>query len=217
MRLAPEGKIIWGPAVGFWILCLFFAMLLRSSASIWLGAVGLLPAALTAYFFRDPRRTAPQMPGVVVAPADGKIIAIREVAGNDNNDDRRKISIFMSPLNVHVNRIPISGTVEKLLYSPGEFLAAFQDKSSDLNERQFIRIRSRWGIVDCVQIAGWLARRIVCNLEEGQEVTTGERFGLIRFGSRLDVYLPSECEVKATLGQRVRAGETVIGAFHEKY
>jgi phosphatidylserine decarboxylase len=121
----------------------------------------------------------------------------------------------MSPFNVHVNRIPVEGAVQALRYSPGKFSAAFRSKASLDNERQYIAIAGPYGLVGCAQIAGWLARRIVCHLKVGQEVRPGERFGMIRFGSRLDLYLPDNCEIKVRIGEKTRAGETIVGVLHE--
>lgn len=217
MRLAPEGKSIWGAAALFGLACLILAAALKQNASFWIGGLGCLPFVLTALFFRDPDRQPPDISGAVVSPADGRIIEIAVVASEGNTgNDRRKISIFMSLLDVHVNRVPIGGVIQALRYNRGRFLTAFQEKASLLNEQQFISIKSPRGQVDCVQVAGWLARRIVCHLKEGQEVITGERFGMIRFGSRLDMYFPADCMLEVVHGQKVRAGETVIGVLHEK-
>ncbi|RJP74766.1 MAG: phosphatidylserine decarboxylase family protein, partial [Candidatus Zixiibacteriota bacterium] len=168
------------------------------------------------YFFRDPERRPPDLPGAVVAPADGKIIDLSLVeAGPVHDSAARKVSIFMSPFNVHVNRIPVEGVVKALRYSPGKFAAAFQSKASLDNERQYVDFAGPYGRVGCVQIAGWLARRIVCHLRVGQAVHPGERYGMIRFGSRLDLYLPPECDIRVKLNDRVRAGETIVGVLHE--
>jgi phosphatidylserine decarboxylase len=217
MRLAPDGKAVWGPVAIWFAGSIAVAAALHSTVSIWVVALGAVPFIFTCWFFRDPARHVPDIANAVVAPADGKIIEIRDVSREDAEEtDQRKISIFMSIFNVHVNRIPMGGVISALRYNAGKFLAAFQDKASLLNEQQHIEIKTSSGVVACVQIAGWLARRIVCHLEEGQQVQTGERFGLIRFGSRVDLYVPSTCQLSVSLNQKVRAGETIIGILHEE-
>lgn len=217
MRLAPEAKAYWGLAVLLWALCLAAAAIFHNYVTLWVAGLSFIPALLTVWFFRDPLRQIPPIPKVVVSPADGKVIEISTVTDPEPwKGDHRKISIFMSPLNVHVNRIPVGGVIELLRYNRGRFSAAFHPEASSQNERQFVSIRTSLGVVGVVQVAGWLARRIVCHLQEGQQVETGQRFGMIRFGSRLDVYLPADCMVGVTKKQKVRAGETVIGVLHEK-
>ncbi len=216
--MAPEGKSILLITALLAIICVSVGAVIGGQPALWLGVIGLLPFAFSTYFFRDPRRQTPQASGIVVAPADGKIIVVDRQQDDPvvQSGQNWKISIFMSPFNVHVNRIPLGGEVEHLKYNSGQFLAAFDSRASQKNERQYIGIRSPFGAVGCVQIAGWLARRIVCHLHLRQQVVSGERFGMIRFGSRLDVYLPDSCDVQVHLGQKVRAGETIIGVFHEK-
>ncbi len=185
---------------------------------IWVP-LGWLGAGLTAwcvYFFRDPDRITPVRPGLIVAPADGIVQAIESAPpppelGMDAVP-RTRISIFMNVFNVHVNRIPADGEVIGLAYRPGKFLNATLDKASEDNERQSIRLRMAVGDCDLVvvQIAGLIARRIVCTLEEGQSVMAGERFGMIRFGSRLDVYLDAGLEPLVVVGQTTVAGETIL-------
>ncbi len=164
-------------------------------------------------FFRNPERTAPDNPRQVISPADGRVIRIEEVAGDDHPaGSLRKISIFMNVFNVHVNRIPFSGEVLSIRYKPGAFLSANLDKASALNERNSVLIRTESGQeLMTVQIAGLIARRIVCWLEEGMKVNKGERFGLIRFGSRVELFLPIESTILVRTGDKVRAGETPIG------
>jgi phosphatidylserine decarboxylase len=175
--------------------------------------LGLLLTGFVTYFFRDPARVLPEEPDAIVCPADGKVIIIGEV-----DDDRflhtrvRKISIFMNVFNVHVNRIPLTGTVERVLLSPGKFYAADKDKAVLHNEYAALTLTTpdnqRYTVV---QIAGLIARRIVCRAEKGDRVTSGERFGLIRFGSRVDLYLPLSTQVTVKVGEKVKAGETVLG------
>ncbi len=166
-------------------------------------------------FFRNPERTTPDTPGLVVSPADGKVIFVGEAEEADLFQGRaKKISIFMSVFNVHVNRNPCSGTVEGIRYYKGKFLVASVDKASSDNERNAVLVRTEDGQkVLTIQIAGLVARRIVCWLKEGMTVTRGERFGLIRFGSRLDVFLPLESTVSVKVGDKTRAGETPLGVM----
>jgi phosphatidylserine decarboxylase len=188
----------------------------------WLFGVSAALALLTlfaTYFFRDPDRAIP--PGnesLIVAPADGKVIGIDTVSDVSYVGERAiKVSIFLSVLDVHVNRVPISGRVEKFEYKKGEFHAAFMDKASGLNEQTVIRIRSRLGAgVIVKQIAGVLARRIVCRLEEGQQVAAGERFGLIRFGSRTELFLPVDTRLSVEMGDHVAGGSSVIGYLADR-
>ena len=175
--------------------------------------LGLLLTGFVTYFFRDPARVLPEETGAIVCPADGKIIVIDEV-----DDDRfqhtrvQKISIFMNVFNVHVNRIPLTGTVERVILSPGKFYAADKDKAVLHNEFCAMTLATpdnqRYTVV---QIAGLIARRIVCRAEKGDKVMAGERFGMIRFGSRVDLYLPLTVKVTVSKGEKVRAGETVLG------
>ncbi|HTZ76279.1 MAG TPA: phosphatidylserine decarboxylase [Stellaceae bacterium] len=186
----------------------------------WLGAtpLGWLMVVVTlwiAYFFRDPWRVTPTRPGLVVSPADGMVVVTdqapppKELAMGDQPMTR--IGIFLNVFDVHINRTPLGGRVKKLAYTKGKFVNASLDKASEDNERMAIRIASAEGPdVAVVQIAGLVARRIVTRLTEGQELATGERFGLIRFGSRTDVYLPPEWAPLVAVGQRVIGGETVI-------
>jgi phosphatidylserine decarboxylase len=166
---------------------------------------------LTLNFFRDPDRNTPKKDGIIVAPADGKIIVIRNNISNSFvGENCNQISIFMSPLNVHVNRIPISGKVEYLKYYEGKFIAAFEDKASENNERMETGIISDNEKILFIQIAGFLARRIVNDLKIGDSVTIGDRFGMIKFGSRVDIIVPSNCEPVVKMDENVTAGETIL-------
>ncbi|MFH1196529.1 MAG: phosphatidylserine decarboxylase family protein [bacterium] len=175
-------------------------------------AVALL--AFTLYFFRDPERTPPSHKGIIVAPADGVIIIVKEIEQHKYiQDGGTQISIFMSPLNVHVNRIPISGMVDYYKYIEGEYLVAFHDKADERNERTEIGILSEYGKMFYTQVAGMVARRIVCNLKAGDSVKVGERFGMIKFGSRSDVVVPKGWKLKVKKGDKVTAGETILFEF----
>ena len=163
------------------------------------------------YFFRDPDRNPPKLDNVIVSPADGEVIIIKDAFEKDFiNEDVTQISIFMSPLNVHVNRIPIDGTSDYLKYHKGEYLVAFHDKADERNERMEIGITSKFGKIKYTQIAGFVARRIVCDLKEGQKVNMGDRFGMIKFGSRVDVYAPKSWKLVVKKGDIVKAGETIL-------
>lgn len=165
-----------------------------------LGAPPLLLAAFTLWFFRDPERTAPAEADLLLSPADGRIIR----AGPTD------VSVFMNVFDVHICRSPIAGEVDSVQHVPGRFLAAFKDSASQMNERVAIVVRDGSRQVTFVLVAGLIARRIVCRVDAGRRLTAGERVGLIRFGSRVDVTLPESSRVLVRLGQRVRAGETAL-------
>ena len=172
----------------------------------WIGGVFIVLGLFIVFFFRDPERTFADDGHKVASPADGKIVSIRK------EGDQDVLSIFLSVFNVHVNRAPVAGIVSQIRYIPGKFLGAFYDKASTDNERNVITIRRGDGSqITFVQIAGLIARRIVCWKKEGEKLTAGERVGLIKFGSRVDVYFPPGARIQVQLGQKVKAGETVIG------
>ncbi len=173
--------------------------------------VGIGTLAFTLNFFRDPDRVTPKVEHGVISPADGKVVSIGLVDAPEYLEGKAmQICIFMSPLNVHVNRFPVDGTVEYVRHIEGKFLMAWEDKSSDLNERTLIGVNTGKYRMLFKQIAGFVARRIVCPLNVGDTARAGERFGMIKFGSRVDVLLPEDAEVKVTMDQHVVAGETVI-------
>lgn len=179
-----------------------------------LALLSLLLTAFVSYFFRDPERISPDDEDVVVSPADGKVILVEKIFDDRFvNEHVYKVSIFMSVFDVHVNRLPFAGEVEKIQYTPGSFYAANTDQGGLANENCAVILNNtkknfRFAIV---QVAGLVARRIVCWLEKGDRVERGSRFGLIRFGSRVDIYLPQQIQIEVRSGQRVKAGETVIG------
>jgi len=165
-------------------------------------------------FFRDPDRRNDTAPGSILTPADGTILEIKHLDDLNNplGKPALRISIFMSIFNVHVNRFPVAGTVKKITYRPGRFFRANLDKASEFNENNRIMLKtSDSRTIMVIQIAGIIARRIACWIKEGDRLEAGERFGLIRFGSRLEVYLPEDSRITAQPGQKVKAGETVIG------
>lgn len=177
--------------------------------------IGLIATAWCVYFFRDPPRVTPLREGLIVSPADGVVQKITKCTPPAELDlgvaERSRISIFLNVFDVHVNRIPIEGSISKLHYHEGAFFNAALDKASEENERQSIKITTPDDLtIGVVQIAGLVARRILCDLKEGQSVKTGEKFGIIRFGSRVDVYLPVDATPLVIEGQRAVGGETVL-------
>lgn len=183
-----------------------------------LGLIGIILTLFCTYFFRNPTRVTPSRPGLVVSPADGLITGIaenvplpKEIAQDGDTSDYTRISIFLSVFDVHVNRSPAAGTVIKDAYVPGKFVNAALDKASEDNERAAAKLRTPDGkIVGVVQIAGLVARRIITDMKEGTTFAAGERYGLIRFGSRGDVYLPAGVHPLVCVGQRAVGGETVL-------
>jgi phosphatidylserine decarboxylase len=176
-----------------------------------LSFVGLGMMAMTVYFFRDPERTPPQNGNWILAPADGKVVEIGKTVYPGTNKPAQKVAIFLSVFNVHVNRIPVSGTIQRLDYHSGIFLPAFRTEASEENEQTETWIQTEQGDVVVRQIAGIVARRIVRRLDLKEQVKSGDRFGLIRFGSRAEVFFPSSCRIRVAPGYRVRAGHTPIG------
>lgn len=182
--------------------------------AFWFAVLPGLLTLFTIYFFRDPPRVSRTGVNEVLSPADGTIIDIRHLVGGSDMPGRPslKISIFMSVFNVHVNRIPVGGIISGIKYNPGRFFSANLDKASEQNENNCVTLEAVNGHrIVFVQIAGLIARRIACWIKEGDDVNAGQRFGLIRFGSRVDLYLPAECRINIRLKERVKAGITVIG------
>jgi phosphatidylserine decarboxylase len=184
-------------ALGFTLAAVFFALV----------------TAFLVFFFRDPERRIPEQQKIAVSPADGKIVEVGIVPEGDlDGQPSLKISVFMSLLDVHVNRAPADGMVTSVSYYPGKFFAANRDKSSKENERNVVRMEIAGGqSLTFVQVAGLIARRIVCRVRVGDRLRRGERFGLICFGSRLDVFLPSGTRPAVSVGDKVRAGVTILG------
>ena len=204
--LAPEGgKLVFG--------ILFVGLLLLLVGFPILGIPLILFAVAIGSFFRDPERYPERTEGVVISAADGKVTAVSECTLPDDRETvYHRVSVFMSPLNVHVNRAPVAGEVAMVEHTPGEFLAAYRDDASAHNERNLLIFRDavgrRHGIM---QIAGYLARRIVCRVHPHDQIEMGQRVGLIMFGSRVDHFIPPDYRVSVAVGERVLAGETVIG------
>jgi phosphatidylserine decarboxylase len=179
--------------------------------NIGLSSITLLFLIFSLNFFRDPERTSPNLDNVIVSPADGKVLLIKKVESNKYvNGEAWQVSVFMSPLNVHVNRIPIDGKVELVNYVKGEYLVAFHDKADERNERCEFGILSKFGKVFFTQVAGFVARRIVYEINEGDSVTMGKRFGMIKFGSRVDVVVSTDWNLKVKENDIVTAGESIL-------
>jgi phosphatidylserine decarboxylase len=191
------------------------AVMLGLALGPWLAWLGLLFTLCCLFFFRDPERVPPGRPGALVAPADGRVVAMTPAVAPAELGlsamPRWRVSIFLSVINVHVNRVPADGIITRIAYRHGSFLNASQDKASDTNERNAVALRLSDGReIAVVQIAGLIARRIVCDLREGDSVHAGQRFGIIRFGSRTDLYLPEGVRPLVAVGQTMIGGETVI-------
>ena len=210
---ANHGSIVVAEGIPFIILPGSTAIIAFLSGLSLIAGILFLLTLFVIWFFRNPHRTIPENTLQLISPADGKVIRIEEVSsGGDLERSFIKISIFMNVFNVHVNRIPCSGRVVSVRYSPGKFLSANLDKASALNEKNTVLIRRDDGReIIVVQIAGLIARRIVCWIKEGMEVKKGDRFGLIRFGSRVEVLLPLGSRPLVKIGEKVKAGETPIG------
>ena len=191
----------------------FTTLVLALLALKYLALLGLLATFFIGYFFRDPDRAVPQDGDMLVSPADGKVIRTETVPKSPFGETPcTKISIFMSVFNVHVNRIPYDGNVEEIRYTPGRFVAADRDSASEKNERNAIKIRLKNdAVITVVQVAGLVARRIVSGVQPGDEVKKGQRFGMICFGSRLDVFMPETTQITVAVGDRVKAGSSVLG------
>jgi len=204
-------------AEGYKFLVIFgLTTLILYFINSFLGLLGFILTVWCYYFFRDPERHSINSDEYLVSPADGEVIKVEEVNGPKElgleNKKMTKISVFMNVFNCHVNRIPITGTINEIFYKPGKFLNASLDKASEENERNYFKIKLKNGEeIVIVQIAGLIARRIVCEVEQGQDLKQGDRIGMIRFGSRVDMYFKNK-KVLAKLGQNVVAGESLIAS-----
>src|SRR3989338_2499601 len=214
LPIHPEG---WRFTAIFFILSMIFMALSKP-----LGCIGLILTAWCIYFFRNPSRVTPIGESLLVSPADGRVCLIQKVtppASLDlGEDELTRVSVFLNVFDVHVNRVPLSGKVHKVLYHPGQFVNASFDKASDLNERNTVILDTTSGHrIGFIQIAGLIARRIRCDIQEGDSITKGACYGLIRFGSRMDIYLPKDVNPLVCIGQRMIAGETVVADFSRTY
>ena len=211
--ISKYGYDVVGTVVALTVLGTVLAALFVDARILRYGIIAVCVVFLlfTVYFFRDPDRTPPAGDNLVVSPADGEVVAIAPASGEEYiGRDAIRLSIFMSPLNVHVNRFPISGTVRYYRYVPGEYVVAFDEKASLRNERTLIGIENARCRILFKQIAGFVARRIVARVREGDTAVAGERFGMIKFGSRVDVFVPHEAAIRVALGQKTVGGETVL-------
>ena len=206
MRIAKEGyRFVFSSAL--------LALLALIVGWKWVAlGLGLITLAF-AGFFRDPERSPPEGEGLILSAADGKVVSIKKIEGNKVPEGGgTRVSVFLSPLDVHINRAPIRGSVEEVTYRKGRFLAAFKEEASSSNERNALRIVDSQGRrLGVVQIAGILARRIVCYVKPGDSLERGQKLGMIMFGSRVDLFLPERSRVEVVQGQKVKAGESVIG------
>ena len=190
------------------LLCGLVALFLHWN---WLGGVLLVLGAFVLYFFRDPQRTIPADPDAIVSPADGRVMEVVEEPFGGTPGCR--ISVFLSIFDVHVNRTPVAGRISEIQYRKGQFYAAMRGRASEENEQNVIHVSSERGEVVFKQIAGWIARRILCWKAVGDSVTRGERVGMIRFGSRVDIWMPDRVEILVRQGQRVAGGSSILARW----
>lgn len=195
----------------FVIVPILFALIL-AYFGIWIGvAVFVLIAGFMAFFFRDPRRATPNEDNIIVSAADGRVTRVEET------EEGKLVSVFLSPLNVHINRSPISGKITRVLYTQGKKVPATRNEASFVNERNSLTIEGEKMSVTCTQIAGIMARRIVCWKNAGESLEIGEKFGLIKFSSRTDLLMPKNIEILVKIGDKVVGGETIIGRLKDDY
>jgi len=211
--LAKEGFSTILVVFGFSLLVIFAISFAPPWAGYIVYPILAVLCGLVLYFFRDPDRTTPDDDSLIISPADGKVVLIQDVKEDEYvGEEVTQVSIFLSPLNVHVNRIPISGKLEYVKYYPGKYLMAWEDHASDMNERAHFGVIHPSGMkMMFKQITGFMARRIVYHLEEGDKLKAGERFGIMKFGSRMDLLLPKNVKVDVKIGDKTVAGESIIG------
>ncbi|MCK5076118.1 MAG: phosphatidylserine decarboxylase family protein [Calditrichia bacterium] len=215
MKITPYGYNLIIAGFLFFIIFLALTMYFKLPVFKVFTIVFGIVAVFNLYFFRDPERRVTSDANTIFSPADGKVVLIKEVLEQEFfKGPALQISIFLSVFNVHVNRIPISGKVEYFKYKEGKFLAAFKHEASDSNEQTMIGISGNKGKVLFKQIAGIIARRIICTVKEGDEATQGDRMGMIKYGSRVDVFLPVSCKVFVKNGDVVKGGLSVLGEFN---
>ncbi|MEL0337551.1 MAG: phosphatidylserine decarboxylase family protein [bacterium] len=213
MRLAPEGNIIIYPL--FFILVISFGIdfIFSYKYLFFINIFLLVSFIFCLNFFRDPKRILPTDENCIVSPADGKIIKIKEFEDPETKEKLKLVSIFLSVFNVHANRMPVDGLIKSVDYIKGDFLAAFDHKASEQNERTEISIETRFGSMVVKQIAGLVARRILCYAKENEKMSAGDRLGFIKFGSRTDIILPDKVTLNVELDQKVYGGQTIIGKY----
>lgn len=205
--IAREG---WPFVIGAWLVAMFSGVLLP----VWAALLCWIVFIFVLQFFRDPPREIPSQPGVVLSPADGRVVAVEKTQDPYADREALKISVFMNVFNVHSNRVPVDGTIGEIRYFPGKFFNADLDKASLENERNALIIRTAEGqTVNCVQVAGLIARRILCYVKTGDAVQRGQRYGFIRFGSRVDIYLPPDAKPRTAIGEKIYASSSVIAEF----
>ena len=211
LPLAPEG---WPFVLVFAVLGLLTALFVRP----WLAVFPLLVMAFMVFFFRDPERVIPPGAETVVSPADGRVLSVKAVMEDQYlNREMVMVAIFMSPMDVHVNRAPMAGRVETVVHTPGRFVAAYREEASMENERIDMVMEGKAGRILVRQVAGLLARRAVCRVKPGDTLEKGERYGVIKFGSRLDIYLPLGTEILVDKDERVYAGSTIVGRLPDSF
>lgn len=214
VRFAQEGRGILKVVLLVVLISMVGGVLVGSPELKILAVVSLMFLGFAGYFFRDPKRVSPTRGNLILAPADGKVVYSGSIdAEGEPPRSAKQVSIFLSLFNVHTNRVPITGTVTFVHHTKGRFLAAFRSEASEVNERTEIGIQAGKYLVKVRQVAGILARRIVCHLKEGDQVTKGSRLGFILFGSRVDLVVPSEMKLHVGVGDTVKGGETIIGEW----
>ena len=208
MKFAKDG---WPTIIALAIVAALFSALLPW---LWPGVTTFVFLGLAIWFYRDPDRAIPEGGDIFVSPADGKVVEI-EPATHPFTGASLKVGIFMNAFSVHVNRAPCEGTVEYLEYAPGKKIAAFAPKASEVNERHYVGLSTAHGPVLLVQIAGLLARRIVCRVRRGDVLSAGERYGMIKLGSKVDICLPADVKLAVKVGDKVYAGKSVLGGMNK--
>ncbi|MGB9851493.1 MAG: phosphatidylserine decarboxylase family protein [Candidatus Kapaibacteriota bacterium] len=224
IKVAKYGidNFLLGVFLGLFLIILPFLITISFLLHLVFFLIGVFLVFFSFWFFRDPKRNVPLLAiedgSIILAPADGKIVEIKEIDEFKILAQKAKqISIFLSPLDVHVNRSPVSGEVIYVEYFPGKYLVAYHPKASEANEHTLVGIKNEFGVVAFKQIAGILARRVVCTLKKGDRVDAGDKIGMMKFGSRMDVLLPVNTRIFVKVGQRVRGGETIIARLQKEY
>ena len=214
--ITKYGYITAGIFVSISIIIFLFSFFIENNyLKITLSTLSLLLFLFTLYFFRDPDRTSPKLDNVIVSPADGKVLLVKKIESNNFIEGEAwQVSVFMSPFNVHVNRIPIDGVVKFVRYVNGEYLVAFNDKADERNERSEFGIVSKYGKMFFTQVAGFVARRIIYELKENDTVKMGDRFGMIKFGSRVDIIVNTNWDLMVKENDVVTAGESIIYEYN---